>query len=158
MKKSIMRILSLLTGIIGATVVTKEVMGKRLNIQMHYAKKHLDLFLMMNQWVKVKQKGKNLSSYFENNNFKRIAIYGMSYVGETLVEELEDTGIEVAYGIDRNADEIFHFVKIVPAKGELEDVDAVIVTAVSFFDDIRDMLCEKLECPIISLEKILYEV
>ena len=54
------------------------------------AEKHLALFLMMNQWVKVKQEGKNLSCYFEKNGYKKIAIYGMSYAGETLLEELKE--------------------------------------------------------------------
>jgi len=40
----------------------------------------------------------------------------------------------------------------------LEDVDVVIVTAITFFDEIETKLSEKLDCPIISLEDILYEV
>ena len=41
---------------------------------------------------------------------------------------------------------------------ELEEVDAVIVTAVTFFDDILEKLSQKLDCPVISLEDILYEI
>ena len=59
----------------------------------------MSLFLMMNQWVKVKQDGKNLSSYFEKEGYKQIAIYGMSYAGETLMEELIDSPVTVKYGI-----------------------------------------------------------
>lgn len=55
----------------------------------------------MNQWVKIKQEGKNLSEYFEESWYKRIAIYGMNYAGETLVDELKDIGITIAYGIDK---------------------------------------------------------
>ena len=91
MKKSIVSILSLLTGAaIGGGVVGKKVSQKAQNYK-EYSEKHLALFLMMNQWVKVKQEGKQLSSYFEQNHYKKIAIYGMSYAGETLVDELKDT-------------------------------------------------------------------
>ena len=47
-------------------------------------------------------------------------------------------------------------------KGTADDtfpkVDAVVVTAITFFDEIKMELSKKLECPIISLEEILYEL
>lgn len=112
----------------------------------------------MNQWVKVKQEGKNLATFFQRNGYKQIAVYGMSYAGETLVEELKDTEVKVAYGIDRNADGIYASVEMVSLEDDLGEVDAVVVTAVTFFDEIEEKISEKLDCPIISLEDILYEV
>ena len=120
--------------------------------------KHLALFLMMNQWVKVKQEGKSLAVYFETNGFKKIAIYGMSYAGETLVDELKNTGITVAYGIDKRADSLYADLEIVTMEDDLGDVDAIVVTAITFFDEIEEQLLEKIDCPILSLEDILYEV
>lgn len=158
MKKTVIGILSLLGGVVGGMIGTKRVMQKKLNRATDYSDKHLSLFLMMNQWVKVKQEGKSLGEYFERNGLKRIAVYGMSYAGETLIEELKDTSIEVVYGIDKNADKIFSTVDVISVDDSYAEVDAVIVTAITFFDDIKDMLCEKVNCPIISLEDILYEV
>ncbi len=158
MKKMVIGILSLLGGTVGGVIGTKRVMQKKLNTEIGYSDKHLSLFLMMNQWVKVKQEGKNLGEYFERNGWKRIAVYGMSYAGETLVEELKDTGIEVVYGIDKNADRIFSTVDVISVDDSFAEVDAVIVTAITFFDDIKGMLCEKVNCPIVSLEGILYEM
>lgn len=120
--------------------------------------KHLSLFLMMNQWVKVKQEGKNLSTYFEKNGYKKIAVYGMSYAGETLFDELKNTDITIEYGIDKNADSIYMDVDVVSIDDAMEPVDAVVVTAISFFDDIKDQLSVKIDCPILSLEDILYDV
>ena len=120
--------------------------------------KHLALFLMMNQWVKVKQEDKNISEYFEENNIKRIAIYGMSYVGERLIEELKVSNIEVAYGIDREAKALNMDVEVVTLDDDLKEVDAVVVTAITFFEEIAEKLEKKLECPIISLEDILFEI
>ena len=158
MKKSIVSILSLLTGAaIGGGVV-----GKKLSLKAKkskgYADKHLASFLMMNQWVKVKQEGKKLSTYFEQNGYKKIAIYGMSYAGETLVDELKDTGIEIVYGIDKRADSLYADIDIISIDDLRDDVDAIVVTAITFFDEIEEMLSEKVDCPIISLEDILYEV
>jgi hypothetical protein len=151
-------ILATLTGgVAGATAVGKS-MGKKTIKAQGYADKHLALFKMMNQWVKVKQEGKNLASYFEKNGYKKIAVYGMSYAGETLLDELKDTDIKVAYGIDQKADSIYADVDIVTMDDDFEEVDAVVVTAITFFDEIEDRLSEKVDCPIISLEDILYEV
>lgn len=82
----------------------------------------------------------------------------MSYAGETLVYELKDSGITVVYGIDNNSDFIFSDMKIVTMEDDLEKVDAIVVTAITFFDEIEKALSEKTDCPVISLEEILYEV
>jgi glycosyltransferase involved in cell wall biosynthesis len=123
-----------------------------------YVDKHLTLFLMMNQWVKVKQDGKNLAAYFEKNEYKTIAIYGMSYVGETLLDELKDTNIKVAYAIDKKANSIHADVDVVTMDADFEEVDAIVVTAITFFDEIEKSLYLKVDCPIVSLEDILYDV
>lgn len=158
MKKGIISVLSVLTGAaIGAGAVGK-VEGDKLNKMRAMSNKHLELFKMMSQWVKVKQEGKNLSSYFEKNGYTKIAVYGMSYAGETLMNELENSTVTVAYGIDRNADSLYADVDIVSMDNDLEEVDAIIVTAVTFFDEIEETLSKKVNCPIISLEDVLYEV
>lgn len=158
MKKPVISILSALTGAaFGAGAVGKVSVDKTKKIQA-MSDKHLSLFLMMNQWVKVKQEGKKLADYFAANGYKRIAIYGMSYAGETLLDELRETEITVAYGIDKNADSLYLDVDVVSMDDDLKKVDAVVVTAITFFDEIEELLSEKVDCPIISLEDILYEV
>ncbi len=158
MKKSVVSILSMLTGVATGAGIVGRIQGDKINKAQKMSDKHLSLFLMMNQWIKVKQEGKNLYSYFAKNGYKRIAIYGMSYAGETLVDELKDSEVEVVYGIDKRADSLYTGIDIVSVDDSLEDVDAVIVTAITFFDEIEEKLSEKLDCPIISLEDILYEV
>ena len=156
MKKPIISILSTLAGAaLGAGAVGKVSLDKTKKVQ-SMSDKHLALFLMMNQWVKVKQEGKGLA--VETNGYKKIAIYGMSYAGETLVDELKNTGITVAYGIDKRADSLYADLDIVSMEDGLGDVDAIVVTAITFFDEIEEQLLEKIDCPILSLEDILYEV
>lgn len=158
MKKGVISVLSALAGAaIGAGAVNIVSGNKEQAIYLH-SEKHLALFIMMNQWVRVKQDGKNLESFFEKNGYKKIAIYGMSYAGETLLNELKDSGITVAYGIDKNANAIYTDVNIVSMEDDLEEVDAIVVTAITFFDEIEEKLSEKVNCPIISLEDILYEI
>jgi hypothetical protein len=151
-------VLSALTGAAAAATAVERTTGEKTKKAWGYSNKHLALFQMMNQWVKVKQEGKNLASYFEKNGYKKIAVYGMSYAGETLLDELKDTDIKVAYGIDKNAESIYADVDVITMDGDFKEVDAVVVTAITFFDEIEEELSEKVDCPIISLEDVLYEV
>lgn len=158
LQKVVVPVLSMITGAGVAVAAFRKVAGKSTNMYQTLTDKHMGLYLMMNQWVKVKQEGKNLASYFNDNDYKTIAIYGMSYAGERLVDELEGSGILVKYGIDKNAEGIYTDIDIVKPDDVLEEVDAIVVTSIFYIDEITDMLEQKVSCPIISLEDVLYEV
>lgn len=158
MKNGIVAVLSAVAGVIaGASVISRK-KSKDIKNAWKYSDKHLSLFLMMNQWVQVKQEGKNLAVYFERCGYTRIAVYGMSYAGETLLNELKNTGIQVLYGMDQNAKDIYADIDMLTIDDTLPSVDAVVVTAITYFDEVKEKLQEKLDCPVISLEDILYEI
>lgn len=148
----------LFLGFVFGGTVSGKILDKEIKKENDLSEKHLSLFLMMNQWVKVKQERKELADYFSKEGYEKIAIYGMSYAGETLLSELRDTEIKVAYAIDRNAGSIYGDLDIVPIEDIHDEVDAVIVTAITFFDEIKEKLMDKVSCPIISLEDVLYEI
>ena len=122
-----------------------------------HAKVHL-LYMAFDQWLRVRQEGKTLVEYFEKNGYKTVAIYGMKELGERLYDELEGSDIKVKYIIDKNADQIYADVNVITPDEKLEPVDVIVVTAIYYFDEIEEMLSEKVDYPIVSLEDILYEV
>lgn len=122
------------------------------------AAKNRALFILMNQWVNIKQEGKSLRSYFIKNNYRRIAIYGMGEIGAHLVKELKNSDIEVLYAIDRNARNIHSDVKVVTIDDDLLTADAIVVTLTGCFDEIFDALSKRVSCPIISIEDMLNEI
>lgn len=142
---------------VGAGVVAK-IKTDENNKLMNKSNKHLALFLMMNEWVKLKQEGKNFVSYFVAQGWKRIAIYGMSYAGKTLIDELKGSDIEIVCAMDRNADAVIADINVVPIEDACKNVDCVVVTAITFFDEIKKVLVDKFDCPIISLDEILWDV
>lgn len=162
MKKKILNVLPLIVGaVVGGVVGTigkKTVDDKQIKENRQMSDKHLALYLMMNQWVKVKQEGKSLVSYFEQKGYREIAVYGMSYAGATLIRELEGTNIRVKYGIDTRAVHIYADMEVVIPDDVNEEVDAIVVTPITFFDEIEIKLSAKVNCPIISLEDILEEI
>ena len=158
MKKGVVAVLSSIVGVAAGAGMMGKASSKKYEEKAKDADKLFALYLMMNQWVKVKQQNKSIAEYLGKQGYKEIAIYGMNYVGETLLSELAGSGIRVKYGIDRNADAISSDVDVILPDDKLEKVDAVVVTAITFFDEIEELLSKKLDCPIISMEDILYEV
>ncbi len=120
--------------------------------------KNRGLFLLMTQWINIKQEGKKIENYFLKNKIKRIAIYGMSTVGICLAKELKKSNIEIAYGIDRNAANIYSEIKVVTMNESLINVDAVVVTVIDEFENIHEILSKKMDCPIIAIEDIINEI
>ena len=156
MKKVYISILCVVAGVIsGAYIVGKNILKKLSEVRL-ISDKHLTLFILTVQWIKVKQQGKNVSDFLKEEGYENIAIYGMSYIGERLIDELKNTDINVVYGIDRNINFISSSIDLVSINDNLKTVDAIVVTAVTFFDEIYEELSKKIDRPIISLEDILY--
>lgn len=130
---------------------------KRITIK-NTSDKHLALFRLMDDWTNVKIKGKKVEDFFIRREYKNIAIYGMSYVGKTLLHELEESEINVAYGIEKNIDNVYVPIPLIKPSDELPLVDCIVVTPITYFDDIAEMLEKKVDCPIICMEDILYEL
>lgn len=121
------------------------------------ADKYYLYFLMENQWLKLKQSGVSIEDYFKRHGYQKIAIYGMAQLGETLYQELNQTSLEVSYAIDASPGRLLvHYCNILKPEDDLPEVDVVIVTPIPYFKDIKRKLSKKLECPIVSLEDMLY--
>lgn len=151
-------ILGTLSGVALGAVGASYVLEKERARQQELAEKHLALFVMMCDWMRRKQEGISMGAYLKDQGYKSVAVYGMSYAGERVLDELRDNGIEVAYAIDRKVDAMYADVEICSPEDELAEVDAVIVTAITFFDEIEEKLSAKLDCPILSLDDIIYEM
>lgn len=160
MKKGTVSILSTLTGVavgaIGGAVATGRILGRDESQQL--ANKHLAIMKLYDRWMQTKQEGKSIIDYFHEHDIKSIAIYGMSFVGQRLYEELKNSDISVRYCIDKNATGIYTDIDIVSPEDELEDVDAIIVTAIYFYNEIEEQLGAKTDIEIMSLEDILFEL
>lgn len=158
MKKSLITLLSTIAGAVAGAALSgilSEKTNKKTNEKID---KFRIYYNMLNQWLVLKQENKSIESYFTNNEYKTIAIYGMGEMGNRLYEDLKDTEIKVRYAIDKNAGTTYSKIELKDIGDELEIVDVVIVTAVFAFDEIQELIADKFDCPIISLEEVIYEV
>lgn len=131
---------------------------KKARVIRRQSEKHLYLFKMMVEWMALIQDGKSISDYITNKGIRRIAVYGVSYVGDCLIRELKNTEWELIYGIDNAENTIWTDIPVFSMNDELEDVDIVIVTAVTNYEEIQKELFDKINSEVISLEEIIYQI
>lgn len=158
MNKGIIAVLSAVVGAGSGAAAVEMKRVKDVKEKKALSDKHLKMFKMMDHWVGVKQEGKNLAEYFTANGYRKIIIYGMHYVGERLIEELKGTDIEIVCGIDKNAQSLFMDINMITKEETIPEADVIVVTAISFFDEIEEELRNRVSCPIISMEDVVYEL
>lgn len=113
-------------------------------------------YRFMNRWLLLKQRGVELSSFFLRQGLYSIAVYGIHFMGQRLYDELKGSRVDVKYAIDRRPDQNGWGIPVVRPDDMLEAVDAVVITPIFDFLEIKAGLEEKLDCPMISIEEVLF--
>lgn len=80
-----------------------------------------------------------LNRFFNSNNIKRIAIYGLGVVGRSFLRVADHLAVNVIYGIDSVIKKIDKIPVYAPAE-QLEDVDAVIITLKAIDKEVKVFL------------------
>ena len=130
-------------------------MDRELDKTMLLSKKHFAMFCIMNRWLEAKQQEKRMDVYLKKRGIQTVAIYGMHYIGERLYKELENTQIEVAYGIDQNKDGSNCALTIYKPNDKLPLVDAIIVTTPLYYYSLRRTIGQELNIPVISILEVI---
>lgn len=98
-----------------------------------------------------------MEEYFVREGYNNIIIYGMVEVGNRLFRKLEESRVTVKYCMDSDAPVMDSNMKGV-SEDSIEGVDAVVVTAMFAFDEIEEKLHKIVDCPVISLEEVVFGV
>lgn len=113
---------------------------------------------ILEKWLKKKIEGQNLSDYFIKRNYRKIAIYGMAVLGKRLVDELENTDIEVVYFLDNNKGANYKELERKDICYNIDDVDAVVITPIQCFDEISNGLQAAPNVNMISMQDVVYDI
>lgn len=155
-------ILGTVIGLAIGIVTGGGIVGKLENTILQEKIKKVDKFkgyyTLLNQWLALKQEGKSIDKYFKDKGINKVAIYGMGEIGARLYYELKESEIELCYAIDNNSLSAYSELEIYNSEDDLPDVDVIIVTAIFDFDDIVNNLQSKVNCSIISIEEIVYDI
>ena len=156
MRKRTIAIISSVVGVVGG-ILGQKYFAEGSN-SVAETEKFRSYYNMLNQWLCLKNEGKKIETYFKENGYNSIAIYGLGEMGTRLYEELKETSIKIKYVIDQSALSENLEIKVKGVHDELDDVDVIVVTPIFAFEEIEKALSEKVEFPIISLEEIIYEL
>ncbi len=158
MNKGLAGFLGFAFGAAGAAAGVSYLKDKQIQQKGEKVDKFKGYYNMLNQWLILKQQGKSLEKYFDDNQYKTIAIYGMGEMGNRLYDELKDSGVTVKYAVDKNAATTYSELDVVdPEEATFDQVDCIVVTATFAFDEIEETLSEKVDFPVVSLEDVVYE-
>lgn len=120
------------------------------------ADKFLSYFKLMDQWLSCKEQDYQFTKYFDENNIKSVAIYGMGKIGNHLKYELEKGGITLSYVIDEGKKLNYGEEEYYSLKDNLPMVDVVIVTPVNEYKEIKKKILDNNRMlNVISVEKII---
>lgn len=158
MKQVIRGIICFWAGLIIGIKFAEKRLAEPLQKIQEEAVKFQSLFQMMGGWLEAKLRDMSVAEYCKDHGYNRVAIYGMGLAGQILYEELKGTDVQVLYAIDRNKANVISKVDIYSPTERLPKVDAIIISAITYFEEIADMLQERVNCDIVSLEDIVYDL
>lgn len=121
--------------------------------------KFVKYFGLLDRWLWLKLQNRDIKEFFEAKGYKRIAIYGLGEVGSRLYEELSRTSdIRVIYAIDSMAPKKRSPLKVYKPEDVLPDVDVVVVSVDYIYDEIAELLSDKVSCPVISIDDVIFDI
>lgn len=157
MNKIVAGVLGVVIGAAGGAALSTNIAAESQRQQIKRTEKFRTYYNVLNQWLFLKQEGKSLEDYFVREGYKNIIIYGMGEVGNRLFKELEECHVTVKYCMDADAPVMDSNMKVV-SEDSIEGVDAVVVTAMFALDEIEEKLHKIVDCPVISLEEVVFGV
>lgn len=119
--------------------------------------KFKEYYSLLITWIKLKDVEINIGDYLVKQGYKTVAIYGMGEIGKSLYKELSKSKIKISYAIDQNIEDNYRELPVI-RKESIYKVDAIIVTPVFAYINIKKDLEKYIKCPIISMDSILYDI
>lgn len=113
-------------------------------------------YWVFTRWMDLKIRGYGIADILYKRNYHRIAVYGYAELGQLLCRELVDTHIYISYILDKRIkDTGSESLPIYVPQSGLPKVDAIVVTAVYYFDEIEKELLQMGYKNIVSLRNLL---
>lgn len=113
---------------------------------------------VLNQWMSVNLKTNGIAEFLVKNGYSHIAIYGYGLLGKTLYRELEHSDCRVVYIVDKNENLTADDVEVYHNTYNMKKVDVVIITALSYYEEIASEIKTRSGLASLSLDFVLNKI
>lgn len=113
---------------------------------------------VMEKFMECIQHDHDISSFFKDNQYHTIGIYGMGIVGSAFYRELNRRNIPVEFVVNINNSTTECGCRLVKESDDWPEVDVIVVTDDFYFDKYCKKLAQKKLRNIISIVDVLYGV
>ena len=111
---------------------------------------------LMFWWMQITKGQQNLAEYLERYECRRVGIYGIGCMGKLCCDEiLQSKEMEIPYIIDRSFKGNYKGISVISPENVDCQVDAIIITPVCEYLEIANVLCERTNAKLISLEDMI---
>lgn len=111
--------------------------------------------MVLSEWMAFYRRGMTMEKVLAGKGYSAVAIYGMGVLGSQLYQELEGSVIRVRYIMDRTAIRGVYQSEVCGIETELKETDAVIVTPVYQFEEIKEEIQKRNHVPVLALRELL---
>ncbi len=112
------------------------------------------------KWIEAIHEGKSIARYLRNKRYTNVAIYGYGELGNQLCLELKNTDVNVICFIDRDCKYEYQNIPCFKLENitSKEEIEAIIISAVHYKKEIREVCEEHGFSVVFSLDEILDEL
>lgn len=116
------------------------------------------MFFVYDDWINLQEQGWYMHQYLKGIGAGSAAVYGDSYIGKRLYQNLSNNGIEVRYFIDRNAAYLEEEIPVYQPQKGLPPVDVILISLVEGIEEIKKDLRVLTKGRVYSVAEILAEM
>lgn len=121
----------------------------------HVLEKYRGMFFLYDKWMSLENKKGNISTFLCEQGYKRIAVYGLGFIGKQLINRLRNTDVCVLGAIDVNAAFIDADILVTRLDEFEQKVDLVITTPIQMTKELLFDVKRKADAPVVTLQELL---
>lgn len=141
--------------------IYNEVLSNEVKEREELIQKYRQFYRLFYKWIRLNQNRKSIAKHLQEKKINLVTIYGYGDVGKLLYGDLLSTDIEVKEILDKReivTQSHSKNLKVYKPREGNTAVDAIIVTAIYYFDEIEKELMDLGYQNIISLQRLLEEI
>lgn len=140
--------------------INRDILIFNRSIDKNNLEKMTNFYYLMDFWMEALENNKSVLSFFQNRKYENIAVYGMGKLGKHLVKQLNSSGKNISFYIDKK--KIYYNERVLELSAKncnRVHTDVIVVTPILEYKKIKEELLEFFpEIDIVSLEEVILSI